>query len=71
MSTQRWVTAPPENPARAVTKSLCTDDSPMTDSLYMLPRWLAACGHRPSAGPGLLREWKISMRRPLLLVLPV
>jgi hypothetical protein len=71
MSTQRWVTAPPESPARVVTKSLRMDEPPMTDSLSMLPRWLAACGHRPTAGPVLAWKGMSPGQSPIFSGLPV
>lgn len=71
MSTQPWVTAPPVSPAAAVTKWLRVDEPPMTDTLSMLPRCFAACGHSPTAGPGLLSEWLTHWPSPIFSGLPV
>ena len=71
MSKQRWVTAPPESPADAVTKSLRMDDPPTTDSLCMLPRRLAVCGHSPTAGPRLPWRGVNPRRDPFFSGLPV
>ncbi len=71
MSTQQWVTAPPGDPARAVTKLLRTDEPPTTDSHSKLPRRLAVCGHSPTAGPVLALEWMSPGRSPIFSGLPV